>query len=155
MTKTNQESHTRRVVIAITELVPVHKLWREALQYLQGSQAELLALFLADDQWRRVASLPFTREISRLSGLDADFTAQRATEVHNEGIDRARRQLQKLAAEADRELAFVVLPESDQNRVRDIVTETRTVLIVPSILADRPVLAELEKTGCRIVLLKD
>lgn len=155
MRKSKEKPRTSRVVIAITELAPVQRMWRAALQHLQESRAELLALFLADDQWHRAASLPFTREISRVSGMDADFTSKRASEVHKEAIDRAQRQLRKLAAEADRELAFEVLPESDQNRVRDIVMETQTILIVPPALADRPVFAELQKSGCRIVLIKD
>lgn len=155
MTKSKQESGANRVVIAITELAPVQTVWREALQYLQESHAELLALFLADDHWHRAASLPFTREISRLSGVDVDFTLQRASEVHKEAIDRAHRQLQKLAAEANRKFAFEVLPENDQDRVRDIVakTETQTILIVPATLANRPLIAELAKSGCRIVLI--
>jgi predicted YcjX-like family ATPase len=153
MTNSERKSHTTRVVIAITALTPVRQLWREALQHLEESQAELLALFLEDDQWHRAASLPFTREISRLRGTDEDFTSKRASEVHEEAIDRAQRQLQQLAAEADHEVAFEVLRESDQNKVRDIVTETQTVLIVPSGLANRPQFAELAKSGCRIILI--
>jgi len=155
MTKNKQESETNRVIIAITELAPVQPLWREALQHLRESRDELMALFLADDQWHRAASLPFTREISRLSGVDVDFTSTRASEIHTEAVARAQRQLQQLAAEANRELAFEVLPESDQNKVREIVTETRTILIVPSELANRPIFAELAKSGCRVVLLQD
>lgn len=157
MTKSKQESGSRRVVIAITELAPVHTVWREALQYLQESRAELLALFLADDLWHRAASLPFTREISRLSGVDVDFTSQRASEVRKEAIDRAHRQLQKLAAEANRKIAFEVLPESDHDKVRDVVTKTeaRTILIVPAVLANRPLIAEFAKADCQIVLLND
>ena len=153
MTKNEQKSRSNRVVIATTALTPVQQLWREALQHLQESHAELLALFFEDDQWHRAASLPFTREISRLRGTDEDFTTQRASEVHKEAIERAQRQLQKLAAEADHEVAFEVLPESDQNRVRDIVTETQTILIVPPGLASRPLFAELAKSGCRIILI--
>lgn len=155
MAKNNQQTETTRIVIAITELAPLQPLWREALQYLRESRAELLALFLADDQWHRAASLPFTREISRLSGVDVDFTSQRAKEVHKEAVKRAQRQLQQLAAEANRELAFEVLPESDQNKVRELATERRTVLIVPSELANRPIFEELEKSGCRVVLIRD
>ena len=155
MAKNRQETETIRVIIAVTELAPVQPLWREALQHLQESRAELLALFLADDQWHRAASLPFTREISRLSGTDVDFTSKRASEVHKEAVERAQRQLQQLASDANRKLVFEVLPESNQNKVREIATETRTVLIVPSELADRPIFAELQESGCRVVLIKD
>ncbi len=153
MTKNEQKSRSNRVVIAITARTPVQQLWREALQHLQESRAELLALFFEDDQWHRAASLPFTREIPRLGGPDADFNSQRAREVHKEAIDRIQGQLQELAAEAEHELVFEVLPESDQNRVRDIVTETQTILIVPPVLASRPLFAELAKAGCRIILI--
>jgi hypothetical protein len=153
MTKNEQKSRSNRVVIAITAVTSVQHLWREALQHLQESQAELLALFFEDDQWHRAASLPFTREISRLRGTDEDFTSQRAIEVHKEAINRVERQLQELAAEAEHELAFEVLPESDQNRVRDIVTETQTILIIPSGMASRPPFEELAKSGCRIILI--
>jgi len=157
MTKSKRESGTRRVVIAITELAPVHTVWREALQHLQESHAELLALFLADDHWHRAASLPFTREISRLSGTNVDFTSQRASEVHKQTIDRAHRQLKELAAEANREVAFEVLPETDKKRIREFVakTETQTILIAPRMLASRPLIAECSKSGCRIVLIND
>lgn len=155
MAKNKQQSQTSRVIIAITELAPVQPLWREALQHLQESHAELLALFLADDQWHRAASLPFTREVSRLSGTGVDFTVKRASEVHKDAVERAQRQLQKLAADENRKLAFEVLAESDQNKVREIATETRTILIVPSELGDRPLFAELQKLGCRVVLIKD
>ena len=155
MAKNNQQTEITRIVIAVTEFAPVQSLWREALQHIRQSRAELLALFLADDQWHRAASLPFTREISRLSGVDMDFTSQRAKEIHKEAVERAQRQLQQLAAEANRKLAFEVLPESDQNKVREIATERPTILIVPSALANRPIFEELEKSGCRVVLIRD
>ena len=155
MAKNNQQTDITRIVIAVTEFAPVQSLWRDALQQIRQSRAELRALFRADDQWHRAASLPFTREISRLSGVDMDFTSQRAKEIHKEAVERAQRQLQQLAAEANRKLAFEVLPESDQNRVRDIATERPTILIVPSELAKRPIFEELEKLGCRVDLIRD
>ena len=152
MTKSEQETRIERVIIAVTELAPVQQMWGEALHFLKESRAELHALFVEDERWHRAASLPFTREISRVSGMDADFTMQRAIEVHKEAIDRAQQQLQQLATEAEHELAFEVLPESDQERIRDLVAGAQCVVIAPA-LADQPVFRELKKLGCRVLLI--
>ena len=69
-----RNDRTARVLIALTESSPVDDLWQAALAQLSQTRADLMALFLAGDHWHRSASLPFTREISRLSGVDADFT---------------------------------------------------------------------------------
>ncbi len=155
MTKSDRQSRAFRIVIAITELAPVQPMWREALQQLDDSPAELLALFLAEDHWHRAASLSFTREISRLGGMDADFTPQRATDVHKNAISRKQRQLQALADEADCELEFEVLSESEQEKVAALVTETRTLVIAPALLADRPLFEKLKQLDCHVVLISD
>lgn len=155
MTKTERKQRADLVVIAITELAPVQRIWRAALQFIEESRAELHALFVEDERWHRAASLPFTREISRVSGADADFTVQRAIEVHKEAIDRAQRQLQQLAAESERELAFEVLAESDQKRIRDLVANGDCIVIAPEVLAEQPVFRELQELGCRIVLIEE
>lgn len=155
MTKSERKQRTDLVVIAITELAPVQRIWREALQLIEESRAELHALFVEDERWHRAASLPFTREISRVGGADADFTAQRAIEVHKEAIDRAHRQLQQLAAESERELAFEVLPESDQKRIRDLVSKGDCIVIAPDVLAEQPIFRELQELGCRVVLIEE
>ena len=77
-----------RILIAVTETSPVADLWRAALTRREGD-AELIALFLSDDRWHRAASLPFTREISRL-GAVADFTRQRADQLYRESVERIR-----------------------------------------------------------------
>ena len=132
----------------------MHQLWREALQRLRESRAELLALFVADDRWQRAASLPFTREISRISGTDADFTLRRASQVHEEAINRTRYRMQELASEADLALMFEVLRESDQQRIRELVAGSQNILIAPSFITGRPLFAELQNLGCRIVLIE-
>jgi len=154
MTKSEQKTRIERVVIAVTELAPVQQMWGEALQLLEESRAELHALFVEDERWHRAASLPFTREISRVSGMDVDFTIQRAIELHKEAIDRAQEQLQQLAAESEHELAFEVLPESDQERIKDLVAGVRCVVIAPA-LADQPVFEELKKLSCRVLLIRE
>jgi len=143
-----------RIVIAVTELTPVQELWRAALQRLHESWADLHALFFADDQWHRAASLPFTREISRISGINEDFTQQRASQVHEEAINRTRRRMQDLASEANLAIVFEVLPESNQQRIRELVSGPQNTLIAPSFITRRPLFAELQKLDCRIVLVE-
>jgi len=143
-----------RIVIAVTELTPVQQLWQEALQHLRETRADLFALFVADDRWYRAATLPFTREISRWSGMDVKFTVQRARQLHDEAVRRARQRMHDLAAEAKTQIVFEVLPESDQERIRELAAGPQNVLIVPSFIARRPLFAELQKLNCRIVLIE-
>lgn len=144
----------QRVVIAITEASPVDVLWRAALRRLEQSGTELVAVFVAEDHWHRAASLPFTREISRVSGADVDFTRQRARQVHEEAIARARRLVGKLAADAKLKAAFEVLSGGDIEKTRELLGGERNVLIAPSLVSRRPFLAEFEKLGCRIELVE-
>ncbi len=155
MAKSDRKDRVRRVVITVTEVTPVRLLWREALHFLEESHAELLALFLAGDQWHRAARLPFTREISRISGNDADFTTQRASEVHEEAIKRSQDELRRLASEADREVEIEVVPESEQTKVKDLLEGSQNIVIVPSSLASQPLIDELKKLDCRIMLIND
>ena len=143
-----------RIVLALTELTPVRLLWREVLQRKHESTAELLALFVADDRWHRAASLPFTREISRVSGMEENFTSGRARQVHEEAIHRTQRRMQELASEANLVLMFEVLPESGPQRIRDLVAGSQDILIAPSFISRRPFFAELQKLGCRIELIE-
>lgn len=150
---TDKDSAGARLVIAVTQFAPLQALWREALQHLRDPKTEVLALFVADDQWHRAASLPFTREISRFSGGAADFTLQRAGEVHEGAIAAARRRMQELAAEAKLRLHFEVLYESDEHRVVEVVAGPQNIVIAPSVIATKPLLVSLRKVGCRVVLI--
>ena len=82
----------RRIVIAVTETTPVQRLWGAAMRVLEDSPGELVTLFVAEDRWRRVASLPFTREISR-TGRVADFTHNRAKQIQKDAVARTRPRL--------------------------------------------------------------
>jgi len=144
----------RRVVIAVTESSPLSALWRAAMDLMSESPAELLALYVDDDRWRRAASLSFTREISRVSGAVADFTVQRAEQLNKEAITRTQRRIEKLAAKADLALAFEVLPESDQKRIKEFVGTGQNVLIAPSFITTRPIYAHLTRLDCRILLIE-
>lgn len=150
----NRNSERTRIAIAVTESSPMKELWRAALQHLSDPQAELTALFVADDRWHRAASLPFTLEISRIGGAVAKFTAIRAEQVSQEAATRARQLMLELASEAGLALAFEILPESDQERIRELVAGARNVLIAPAYIASRPIYAQFKKLDCRIVLIE-
>jgi hypothetical protein len=144
----------RRVVIAITESSPLSELWNEAMNLLRESPADLMALFMDDERWRRAASLPFTREVSRVSGATEDFTAQRAEQLNREAITRMQQRMEKLAEEAKLALAFEVLPESDQKRIEELVGTAQNVLIAPSFIKKRPIYTHLTRCDCRILLIE-
>lgn len=143
------------MLIAITEQSPVHVLWRAALRRLGREHRELTAVYLSEDHWQRAASLPFTREISRVSGTTVEFTLQRASEVHDDAIMRARNVVNKLASDARLTPAFEVLVGSDVSKARELLEGAGNLLIAPSIIRRRPIFAEFEKFGCRIELVGD
>ena len=142
-----------RIVIAVTEFTPVHVLWRAAMRLLEDSPAELVALFVEEDRWHRVASLPFTREISRTGGVK-DFTRRRAEQIHRDAIARMRDAIQTLAKEASIKPSFEVLPESDVAKIRDFVGDRRNVLVAPAFISSRPVYAIFSELDCRILLVE-
>ena len=152
--KMKKNDDRRRVVIAVTESSPLSELWREAMTLLNESPSELMALFMDDDRWRRAASLPFTREISRVSGAAADFTAQRAEQLNREAVTRMQQRIEKLAEEAKLALDFEVLPESDQKRIEELVGTARNVLIASSHIRTRPIYTHLTRCDCRIQLVE-
>ena len=143
-----------RVIIAVTESGPLAALWCAAMNILNESPAELVALFVDDDRWRRAASLPFTREISRIGGAVADFTAQRAEQVNKAAITQTQRRIEQLASKADLALAFEVLPESNQKRIQELIGGGQSVLIAPSFITTRQIYAHLTRLDCRILLIE-
>jgi glycine/D-amino acid oxidase-like deaminating enzyme len=152
--KMNRNSDKTRVVIAVTESSPVRQLWRAAMQELRHTRAELLALLVDDDRWRRAASLPFTREISRLSGAVADFTEQRAEQVKKEHLSRTQQRIQSLAADADQSLTFEVLSVSDAKRMEEFIGRGTDILIAPSFITNQPIYAYIAQLDCRILLIE-
>lgn len=153
--KMSRSDDKLRVLIAITEQSPVDALWRVALRRLGRERRELIAVFLSDDHLRRAASLPFTREISRVSGTTVEFTLQRASQAHDDAIRRAREMVNKLALDAKLTPAFEVLAGSDFTRARELFEGTGNLLIAPSLIRRRPIFAEFEKLGCRIELVEE
>lgn len=154
--KMSKSEERLRVLIAVTETCSLTELWRTVTQTVNGSRAEVVALFLHDERWHRAASLPFTREISRVGGTAADFTAQRAEQILADTVSRLQRQMQQLAAEANLPVAFEVLPESDQARLKTVIgkDENKCVLIAPSVLTHHPLLAGLIQSNLRVVIVE-
>ena len=146
-------SDKRRVLLAITETSSLSTLWRVVTQQAEGEQTELVTVFVCDDRWHRAASLPFTREISRVSGSDEDFTRQRATAIHEDHAGRARERLSELAAEAKLQHSFAVLSQFEAGAVRQVVRVEQDVLIAPAVLEDWPVFAELARLNRRVLIV--
>ena len=143
-----------RVVMAVTETTPVARLWETALRLLQETPAELAALYVQDDRWHRVASLPFTREILRSGGVAVEFTQQRAEQVGRERAARAQELIRKLAAESNLKPAFEVLSESDAERLREFIGSYENILVAPSFISTRPIFSMLSEMNCRIELVE-
>ena len=143
-----------RIVIAVTETTPVALLWEAALRLLRESRAELAALYVRDDRWHRVASLPFTREILRSGGVAVEFTRQRAEQVSRERAARVREAIRKLAAESKLEPVFESLGESDAARLREFIGSRENIFVAPSFISTRPIYAMLSEMNCRIELVE-
>lgn len=146
-------SKHQRIFIAITETTPVRRFWREAMHVLEESPGELVTLFVEEDRWQRVASLPFTREISR-TGRVADFTRKRAEQVQKDAIARVQGAIRRLAEQERVEPSFEVLPESDVERLRTFLGSSGNVLVAPAFISSRPVYTVLSQLDCRILLVE-
>ena len=150
----NQNDDKCRIVIAVTETTEVPRLWRAALQNVGRSEAELLALYLIDNHWHRAASLPFTREISRIGGGDADFTVKRADQLSKEAQQRIEQIVRKLAEDSGLAYAFKAVSEIDPNLRAELVADYRTVLIASSVVSRRPIFTQLEQLNWHIELIE-
>jgi hypothetical protein len=93
----NKRENNNRILLLLTEQSPMQRLWQVVEQQLSDTHSEIVALFVNDERWRRAASLPFTREISRVSGTHREFTAQRAAEIDRHIIGRVQSRLRELA----------------------------------------------------------
>lgn len=141
-----------RILIAVTETSPVAELWRAALER-HDEDAELVALFVSDDRWHRAASLPFTREISRL-GAVADFTRQRADQLYKESAARIRQSIVELAEETDLVPEFEELSERDAARLEELAAGARSILIASSRITREPIYTHISRLDCRIELVE-
>lgn len=141
-----------RVLIAVTETSPVAELWQAALKRRERD-AELIALLVSDDRWQRAASLPFTREISRL-GAVADFTQQRADQLYKESVARIRSSIAKLAEQSDLAPEFEELSERNAARLKELAAGTQSVLIASSLITREPIYTYISRLDCRIELVE-
>ena len=143
-----------RVLLAVTETCPVDRLWQSLVDHIADARAEVVTIIVSDDSWRRAASLPFTNEISRISGVQADFTHHRAEHVRTEAAGRAREQLERLAEDSQVELAVEVVSEEEDSHVGTVVMVERDILIAPSVLEGKPLLAKLARWHRKVVLVE-
>lgn len=141
-----------RILIAVTEASPVAELWQAALDRRDRDE-ELVALFLSDDRWHRAASLPFTREISRL-GAVADFTQQRADQLYKESVARIRRSIAELAEQSDLAAEFEELSQRNAARLEELAAGTQSVMIASSLITREPIYTHILRLDCRIELVE-
>ncbi len=150
----NEGRDLLRILLAVTETSPVERLWQSLIDQVADARAEVVTIIVSDDSWRRAASLPFTREISRNSGVQAAFTPHRAEQVSADATGRAREQLESLARDSQLELEFEVVSEDEDARVATVVTVERDILIAPSVLEGKPLFTKLARLHRRVVLVE-
>jgi hypothetical protein len=153
MTVTDAQE-ARRVLLAITETCAVEKLWQSLVENVVVAEAEVVTVFVSDDVWNRAASLPFTREISRISGTQAVFTRRRAEQIGRDAASRARQQLEQLAAGTGLQLAFEILSLQEAAKARQLTAIERDLLIAPSVLEHLPIFSELAGRHRRVLLVE-
>ena len=151
----SEQGTLRRALLVVTETSPVDKLWRALLEDLADAQAEVVAVFVSDDRWTRAASLPFTREISRLSGGSEVFTTRRAEQVVGDMVERVRERIRQLAEDRQMRLVFEILRVQEPQRIRHFVRIEHDVLIGPSMLQHWADFADLARPERRVVLVDD
>ncbi len=149
----NSLEDKRRILLLLTEQSPLQQLWQVVEQHLAGTNSEVVALFINDERWHRAASLPFTREFSRLSGTHRDFTVQRAAELNQEGISQVEARLRELATSAESQPTFEVLTEREANRIGSYVRVEMDLLVAPADLRNREAFGELARLSCQILFV--
>lgn len=140
-----------RILIAVTESSPITELWQAVLSR-RSFASEVVALYIADDRWLRAASLPFTREISRLGSV-ANFTRQRADQLNREAVSGIERRIRALATESDLGFAFEELSASNAERLEELVLGERSIVIAPAVITRQPIYTRMVSLGCRIELI--
>ena len=145
----------QRVALVVTETSPLDRLWKALVEQLAGENAEVVTIFISDDRWHRAASLPFTREISRLSGAGQDFTRQRAAALHGDLALRTREQISQLASETTLQITFEIISVHDSTEMRQHVCIERDILIAPIALEGWPIFAELARVNRKVLLVDE
>ena len=150
----NESQDILRILLAVTETSPFERLWQSLVDHVAGARAEVVTIIVSDDSWRRAASLPFTREVSRINGMAAAFTHHRAEQVRADAAVRARRRLERLAEDSGVELEFEVVSEDEDSHVEKLVSVERDILIAPAVLEGKPLFAKLARLHRRVVLVE-
>ena len=148
------DHNIRRIMLAVTEASPLDKLWQSLVEQVAGAQAEVVTVFVSDDTWYRVASLPFAVEISRISGARAAFTRRRAEQLGEDAAGRTRQRLEQLAAETGLQLVFEMLTTTETGQIQRLVEIERDLLIAPSALKGLPLFAELAGGHGKVLLVE-
>lgn len=151
---TNKLENKHRILLLLTEQSPMQQLWQVVEQQLSDTHGEIVALFVTDERWHRAASLPFTREISRVSGTHREFTVQRAAEIDQHIIGRAQSRLRELATNAELQPMFEVLAEHEARQIGNYVRLERDVLVASADVKNRPVYRELTQLRCRTLFVE-
>lgn len=151
--ETSNTNDLRRILLAVTETSPLTRLWPVVAEHFVDTRGELITIFISDNRWRRAASLPFTREISRIGRTNVKFTPMRAEQIDKDVVDRTRLQLQRLAEEAKLQFVFEVLRDHQTAQLHELVSVEHDILIIPSHLRDWPVYAEFARLNCQVLLV--
>ena len=144
---------TRRVLVAVTEASPVEQLWQAAIDVAGAADAELTVLIVRDDRWERAASLPFTREISRVSGVRRDFTLERAESLAEEATTRLKSLARSLASQANVRCSYRVLAAASRGELERLVIGTGTTVVASSAIAGLPLYEEVRRLDCEVVFI--
>lgn len=147
---TSKRTDVRRIMLALSDASSLPDLWRAATEHLADQETELVTVFFNDDRWRRAASLPFTREILRVSGVSAEFTRTRAEKLDKEIIAGVQRRLQQFATEAKVRCVFEILSEQEIIRIHELLSSESDVLIAPISFQGRPIYNEIARLKCQI-----
>lgn len=151
--ETSNTNDLRRILLAVTETSPLARLWPVVAEHFVDTRGELITIFISDNRWHRAASLPFTREISRIGRTNVKFTPSRAEQIDKDVVDRTRLQLQRLAEEAKLQFVFEVLRDHQTSQLHELVSVEHDILIIPSHLRDWPVYAEFARLNCQVLLV--
>lgn len=146
-------SVARRILVAVTEASPVERLWEVAIDMLREGDAEVTVLLLRDDRWQRAASLPFTREISRVGGFTSDFTRERAETLAEQAISRLRSLTQSLASRTNIRCSYHVIADSPLAELKQLIDGRRSTLVAPPLIARLPLYEEVLSLNCEIVFV--
>ena len=142
-----------RVLVLMTESGPVEQLWQTALDHARETGSEVNVLIVHDERWYRAASLPFTREISRLGGPRRNFTRERADALVGEAVSRVRRVTQALAAETRAYCRYYAVTGAMLPQLERLVTGRRGILVASSEFESLPICEQARSLSCEIILI--